>query len=238
MKVLLRLFNSSLGQKYLMAGSGLALFLFVVGHLLGNLQFFLGPETLNRYAAMLHRNPGLLWAVRIGLLVVVALHMATGVRLWWLNRCARPVAYFDAALPGASLASRTMVLSGLIIASFVVYHLLHFAVRVDAINLTGQDFAVFEYRGRDGTVMHDVFRMMVAGFSSPWVSGFYLLSLALLCLHLSHGLSAWVQSFGLKGWQGAPWVDRAAMVVAWAIFAGYAAIPVAVLLGYGKEVLR
>src|SRR6266404_9015782 len=127
-----------------------------------------------------------------------------------------------------------MLMSGLIVAAFVIYHLLHFTVQAKSINFTGQDFVSF----RDTKGRHDVYRMMITGFSHPLVSGFYLLAMGLLCLHLSHGVGAMFQSVGWKNQAYGPWLDRFAKTAAWLIFLGYASIPVAVLLGYGKDVMR
>ncbi len=232
MNIIAHLFKSSLGKKYLMATTGGALFLFVAGHLLGNLQFFLGPEVINRYGHFLQTNREILWPARLGLLVMVALHIWSAVKVSAENRAARPVPYADWNPTVASYASRTMLMSGLIIAAFVIYHLLHFTLQAKSMNFTGQDFVAF----RDAKGRHDVYRMMVTGFSSPPVSGFYVLAMGLLCLHLSHGIGAMFQSMGWKNDVYGPSLDRFAKVAAWLIFLGYDSIPIAVLLGYGKEV--
>ncbi len=231
MNILANLFKSSLGKKYIMAISGGALCLFVVGHLVGNLQIFLGPKALNRYGAFLQSNKEILWPARVGLLLMVALHIWAAAKLSAENKTARPIRYADHPMPvAASYASRTMLMSGLIVAAFVFYHLLHFTVQVRGLNFTGKDFLALH----DAEGQHDVFRMMVAGFSQPVVSGFYILGMGLLCLHLSHGLSATFQSIGLKNETCGPRIDRFARGAAWLIFLGYISIPVAVLLGYVK----
>jgi succinate dehydrogenase / fumarate reductase cytochrome b subunit len=234
MNILSNLFTSSLGRKYIMAFSGAALFLFVIGHLLGNLQVFLGPNQINAYGHFLQTTPEILWPARAGLLIMVALHIWSAVTLSAENKTARPVPYAAWNPTVASYAARTMLMSGLIIAAFVVYHLLHFTVQARSINFTGQDFVAL----RDARGRHDVFRMMITGFSFPLVSGFYVLAIGLLCLHLSHGASAMFQSMGWKNEVYGPLIDRSARVAAWMIFLGYSSIPVAVLLGYGKEALK
>ncbi len=234
MNIITNLFNSSLGKKFIMAITGLALFLFVALHLLGNLQIFLGPEALNRYGHFLQSNPEIIWPARIGLLLMVALHIWSAIKLSAENKAARPISYANAPAPvAASYASRTMLMSGLIIAAFIIYHLLHFTAQLQAINLTGKNFAgLFDSQGR-----HDVFAMMVTGFRQPLVSGFYVLAIILLCLHLSHGVSAMFQSLGLKNKTYAPLIDCFAKVTALVIFIGYISIPLAVLLHLiGKEI--
>ncbi len=220
-----------------MALSGCALFLFVIAHLLGNLQIFLGPEALNRYGHFLQTTPELLWPARLGLMALVVVHIVCAAKLTAENRAARPVPYARHEIVAASYASRTMMMSGLILAAFIVYHLLHFTVMAPGVNLTGRDFAArpafADVQGR-----HDVYKMMIVGFHQPVVSGFYLVAMGLLCLHLSHGVSAMFQSLGWKDRRYGPFLDRSAQAVALVIFLGYGSIPVAVLLGYGKEVLR
>jgi succinate dehydrogenase / fumarate reductase cytochrome b subunit len=107
-------------------------------------------------------------------------------------------------------------------------------VQVQNINFTGRNFVTLE----DPQKRHDIFKMMVLGFSNPWVSGFYILGIALLCLHLSHGVSAMFQSLGWKNTVYGPFLDTASRWVAWLIFLGYVSIPISVLLGYGKEALK
>jgi succinate dehydrogenase / fumarate reductase, cytochrome b subunit len=234
MKILTNLFESSLGKKFIMAVTGFVLFLFVVGHLAGNLQIFLGPEAINRYGHFLQSNPELIWPARLGLLVMVGLHIWSAAKLSLENKAARPVGYGQWQPVASSYASRTMLLSGTIIFIFILYHLLHYTVQVQAINLTGRSFVDFT----DPENRHDIFRMMVVGFHNPLVSGFYVLGMALLCLHLSHGVSSMFQSLGWKNEPYRPILDQAARAIALLIFVGYASIPVAILLGYGKEALR
>jgi len=234
MNIFTRIFESSLGKKYLMAVTGFLLFLFVVGHLVGNLQVFLGPEAINRYGHFLQSNYELVWPARIGLLFMVGLHIWSAASPSLENRAARPVQYAVYEPVGSSYASRTMLMSGLIVLAFIIYHLLHFTVQTQYLNGTGQNFTTF----MDPEKRHDIFKMMVVGFNNGWVSGFYILGMALLCLHLSHGISSMFQSIGWKSEAYRPFLDNAARVVAVLIFLGYSSIPVAILLGYGKEALK
>ncbi len=226
--------QSSLGKKYVMAMTGFALFGFVILHLLGNLQIFLGPNQINRYAQFLQANVELVWAARVGLLLMAALHILSAVLVSIENKAARPEPYGYYQAVAASYASRTMLMSGVIVAVFVLYHLLHYTVQVQAINLTGQDFKHFDEVLAGGHKRHDVYRMMVVGFSNLWVSGFYVLGMALLALHLSHGASSMFQSIGWKNGPYGKWIDRMAGVAALIIFLGYCSIPAAVLTGLVK----
>lgn len=214
-----------------MAATGAALVGFAVGHMVGNLQVFLGPEAINRYGHFLQSTPELLWPARIGLLTMVGLHIWSAIRLSAENRAARPTGYAGAPSPkAASYASRTMLMSGLIIVSFIIYHLLHYTVQVPAVNLKGADYT----RLVDASGHHDIYRMIISGFSHPLVSLFYLLAIGLLCLHLSHGIQALFQSLGLKNKAWRCFFDRLAVIGALVLFAGYASIPIGVLIGIIK----
>ncbi len=239
MNVLVRLFRSSVGKKLVMAVTGVGLVLFVCGHMVGNLQIFLGPEAINRYAELLQSSQELLWGVRLTLLGFVGLHVWSAISLTRENRAARPLDYDGKPAPAAATyASRTMLMSGLIVAAFIVFHLLHYTVRVDAVNMTGKSFADLHEVTESGTERHDVYKMMILGFRQPLVSVFYLVGVGLLCMHLSHGVRAMFQSLGLLTPKCAPLIERTAPIVAWILFLGYVSIPVAILLGYGKEALN
>jgi succinate dehydrogenase / fumarate reductase cytochrome b subunit len=233
MNIIDNIFKSSLGKKYIMAVTGFAMFLFVIGHLAGNLQVFLGPEAINRYGHFLQSNPELIWPARIGLLVMLVLHIWSAIKLSAENRAARPVAYENWQPVGSTYASRTMLMSGIIIFVFIIYHLLHFTAQVRYVNLTGKNFVDF----MDPEKRHDIFKMMVVGFNNPFVTGFYILGMALLSLHLSHGVSSMFQSIGWKNKAYGPVLDKASRWLAVLIFLGYSSIPVAILLGYGKEAM-
>ncbi len=212
-----------------MAGTGLALVLFVIGHMAGNLQIFLGPEAINRYGHFLQSNVEILWPVRIALLGIVLVHIWSAMSLTLANRAARPVAYHQWEPTAASYASRTMMVSGVIVAVFIVYHLLHYTAMVPAVNLTGKDFnAKPEFF--DAEKRHDIYKMMVVGFSRPLVCLFYIIGVGLLCFHLSHGASAMWQSLGWKKRPYGPCLDLAAKCGAALIFLGYIIIPISIWL--------
>ena len=233
MKVITNIFGSSLGKKYMMAVTGFVLFGFVLAHMIGNLQIFLGPEAINRYGHLLQTNVELLWPARIFLLAMIGLHIWSAIKLSAENKAARPVAYANWNPTAASYASRTMLMSGLIIFAFIIYHLLHYTAMVQSVNFTGQDFhTLTDPEGR-----HDIYTMMVMGFGKWQVSLFYIIGIALLCLHLSHGLSAMFSSIGWKNKAYSPFLENAARGVSVLIFVGYVSIPVAILVfGFGKGV--
>ena len=230
MKLVSRIWQSSLGKKYLMAISGVVLVGFVIWHLVGNLQIYLGPEAINRYGHFLQTTPELVWPARIGLLVMVTVHIVSAITLARQNRAARPTAYANQQVVASSYAARTMLMSGLIVLAFIIYHLLHFTIQVTSINFTGQDFNALV----DAKERHDIYRMMVLGYQRPLVSGFYVVAIGLLCLHLSHGVSSMFQSLGLSNRVYEVWLSRLAVTLAVLIFLGYSSIPAAVLLGIVK----
>jgi len=219
-------YHSSVGKKMIVAISGIILILFVIGHLLGNLQIFLGPDWINGYSQHLRDLGPILWIIRIFLLTTVIVHIYVTIRLAIDNRRARPEAYIDKQHVKATFASRHMVMSGLIVLAFIIYHIAHFTVRV-----TDRRFALLK---ADPLNHYDVYSMMVYGFQSIYVSSFYVLGLFLLALHLSHGSSSFFQSLGLNNKTLTPHLAFGGRVFAWLLFLGYTSIPIAVLLGLVK----
>ncbi len=239
MNLLTRIWRSSLGKKYVMAVTGIALFGFVIGHLVGNLQVFGNPDLINTYAHFLKSKPGLIWGARLGLLGVVVLHIAAAVTLSMANRAARPVPYAGGSAYGSAWRSRYMLVSGLVILAFIVYHLLHYTALVPGLNGTGRDFR--ELTANIPGVpekVPDVYAMMVLGFRVPWVTLFYLVAQGLLFVHLGHGLASMFQSLGLRNHVWWPRITNFARVASVLIFIGYASIPVAVLAGLGSDYLK
>ena len=210
----------------IVAITGIILIVFVIGHLLGNLQIFIGPDWINGYSQHLRDLGPLLWAVRLFLLAAVVIHIWVTVQLAIENRRARPKPYIDRQYVKATFASRHMVMSGLIVLAFIVYHLAHFTFRK-----TDPRFALLK---PDPLGHYDVYSMMVYGFQNYFVSGFYVLGLFLLTLHLSHGSSSFFQSLGLNDEKLTPRLALGGRIFAWLLFAGYTSIPVAILLGLIK----
>ena len=217
-------FSSSVGSKIVMAVTGILLILFMVGHLIGNLSVYSGPEAVNAYAKFLHSMPLILWKVRIGLLLVFVLHIWTSIRLSLKNKAARPIAYTRRDTIKATLASRTMVLSGLVVLSFVIFHLAHFTwglVTPESSNLT-------DAQGR-----HDVYSMMVLGFQNIYLVLFYLIAQGFLGLHISHGFSSAPQTLGLsQNSCTALWLRRIGVCFAILVVALYSSIPLSIWFGF------
>ncbi len=225
MSWLIDFWRSSIGGKVTMAVTGLLLFLFVIAHLLGNLQLLAGADALNTYAAFLKSKPALLWGARLGLLAVFVLHVATGLRLARQNRAARPVPYARKRYREADFESRSMVWTGLTVLAFVVYHLLHFTVGV-----TNPDhFALRDQAGR-----HDVYHMVIQGFSLPGVAMVYVIANAILFFHLAHGFRSLCQTLGIHHGRYTPWLRSLGYGLAALVAGGNVFLPLSVLTGFVK----
>jgi succinate dehydrogenase / fumarate reductase cytochrome b subunit len=217
-----RFYEAPIGKKAVMAITGVMLVGYVFAHLLGNLQIYSSDaEQINRYAGFLHNpaNAAALWAARSVLLLAVVLHIIAAIQLWLQNRAARPVGYVKKADLPASYAARTMIWSGPIVGAFVIFHVLHLTAG-----------KVLELREL-GPNMPDVRYNVITGFSNPWVSGFYILAMILLCLHLYHGMWSMFQSLGISHPRYSALVKKAAAVLAVLVAVGNCSIPIAVLTG-------
>jgi succinate dehydrogenase / fumarate reductase cytochrome b subunit len=186
------------------------------------LQVFLGPDAINRYSLFLQSLGELLWIARIGLLAMIAIHIWTAISLTLENRAARPVPYAKKEYKKASYASRTMAMSGFIVLAFIIYHLMQYTFMVTH---------PFYRNLKDPLGRHDVFSMIVFGFSRPVIALWYAIGVFLLCLHLSHGISSMFQSLGFNNESTRTRLTCAGKILSWAIFAGYVSIPMAVQAG-------
>lgn len=221
-------FKTSIGKKFVVAFTGILLLGFVIAHMAGNLQIFAGAEKINIYAKFLKDLGPLLWIARIGLLVAIFFHILFTVQLKLANNAARPVKYAKMNTKQASSASLYMIISGMTIFAFIVYHLLHFTLGV-----TNPEFLNLEY-SLNGEKVHDVYAMVVLGFQVPIISAAYIIAIGLLCWHLSHGVSSIFQTLGIDGPKANPRLKLLAYSVAAFIFIGNVSIPLAILLGLVK----
>ena len=169
--------------------TGLGLVVFVVFHMLGNLQLFQGAHALNRYAAFLRDMPILLWTARIGLLSMAVFHIGLAVQLSVRNRRARPVGYLIHRYRQASIASRTMAISGMTLLVFLGFHLLHLTAGVI-------DPAFSDHLDAEGH--RDVYGKVVHAFQNPFMVIIYLAGQVGLGLHLTHAISSSVQTMGFE----------------------------------------
>ena len=220
------LWGTMVGKKVVMAVTGVVLVGFVIAHMVGNLKIFLGKEAIDSYASFL-RTMGeplvpyetLLWTARLILLVSVVLHIVAAVQLTQMNWAARPRGYATKRSIATSYAALTMRWSGVILALFVVYHLLH--LTVGAVGFQPGGFHHLQ-----------VYDNVVAGFSVWYVSLLYILAMAALCLHLDHGAWSMFQTLGLNNARMSVALRILSRVVAILVFAGFISVPVAVLAGW------
>lgn len=220
--------SSSIGKKLIVAITGIVLVLFLAGHLIGNLVVFLGPAPFNEYAYFLHHmlHGAGIWVFRIVMLVMLAAHVIATIALTRQNRAARK-GYECQTTIQASRASRTMILSGLTILAFVVYHLLHFTVRDG--NNDYNNPALYTYL-LDGKPVHNAWKMVVDGFSVPLVTAFYVIAMTLLCSHLMHGVASIFQTLGLRSRKTEGFIKQLSIGYALFIWLGFISIPLAILL--------
>ncbi|KAA3632920.1 MAG: succinate:quinone oxidoreductase [Calditrichaeota bacterium] len=212
--------NATVGKKILMAITGFLIIGFVIVHLVGNLQIFIGQHQLNVYAETLQNMGALKWAFRIALLVFFLVHIWKGIVLWLENRSARPVSYTKETNQESTLASRTMIYTGALIVFFVAYHISHFTL-LDC-HPEYQSLPLVDGR-------FDVYSMIILGFSEPLIAALYIIFVGLVAFHISHAFSSLFQTLGLTKPELLKRLRLFGALLAWLIFLAYASIPVAVL---------
>lgn len=233
----LAIFRSSVGAKVLVAVTGILLTGFVIVHMLGNLQIFLGQEKINAYAKFLKDLGPLLWVARVGLLAVFLLHVVTAIRLQRSASEARPVPYAYKKDIQSTVESRYMIQTGLVILFFVVFHIAHYTLGLvqQAQIETGVYVNVLDLRDAQGR--HDVYNMMIFGFRNPGLAVLYLAAQAMLLLHLAHGVSSVFQTLGLNTPRWQPALRGLGWLVALFVVAGNFAIVIGVWAGWVQPVL-
>ncbi len=216
----MRFLKSSVGRQVMMAISGFFLLLFVVGHMLGNLTIFGGPGAINSYAEKLHRLGPLLWAERLFMLAMLVIHVGFGIVLTLENRASKPEKSASQRWLRATFAGRSMIWTGLLLLAFIVYHLLHFTFRV----IPGVATSV------DALGRFDVHAMVVNAFRSVPVAAVYVVAMAILLLHVSHGAQSFIQTIGWNDERTLPKFEKAAKWLAWILLIGFSVIPLAILV--------
>ncbi|MCO4761947.1 MAG: succinate dehydrogenase cytochrome b subunit [Myxococcales bacterium] len=222
-----RLLGSTIGMKILMAITGFIWIGFVLGHMVGNLQILLpmpedGIHAINKYAAMLKATGGLLWAVRFGLLAAFAAHVWAAIVLSKRNRAARADSYAVSNNIQAKPSSYYMLITGLVILGFIVFHLAHFTLGLVQPEAFGHHLA---------NGMHDVYTMFILGFRNPVYAGLYIVANVLIGMHLHHAVTSMFQTLGLRTPKYQQYIDMAGPAVASVAIVGNVLMPVAVLLG-------
>ncbi len=218
-------YGSSVGKKITVAVTGALMVLFTLGHMIGNLQIFEGPgehggkAKLDKYAELLRIEPGFLWLIRIVLLVTVIVHVITIIQLTLENKRARGGAYAMKKAQAATISSRTMFWGGLVLGAFVVFHLLHLT--------TGTVFPQYYEHLR-------VYTNVVTSFQNPLVAGIYIVAMAVIFLHLNHGIKSGFETLGVTHPTYVNLVRRGGPILAFLIAAGFMLVPVAILAGWVK----
>lgn len=208
-------YRSSIGKKVVMAVTGAVLVGFVCVHMVGNLQTFAGPEKINAYAALLKSIPSMLWGTRIVVGLAALLHVATAIQLIVLSLTSRPERYARKRSLRANWMSRSMRITGPLLLLYIVYHLLHLTV--------GTVHPSFD--------VHDVYTNVITAFSSPAVAIPYMVAMALLGLHLGHGIWSAIQTIGIDNSRLEEPLRMVSVTLAVFIASGFMAIPVAVMAG-------
>lgn len=221
-----RWYRTSIGKKVVMAATGAVLVLYVIGHIVGNLKIFEGAAKIDSYGSFLRvvgapvfGNEQLLWSIRLVLLASVVAHIVAAVQLTAQNRAARPTRYYRKSDLNATLASRTMRWGGVLIAVFIVFHILHFT--------TGTLHPNF-HEGK-------VYQNVVTGFVQwPLVAVFYIAAMIAVGFHLYHGAWSLFQTLGLRNERNNGLLRNGARVVSVLFVLASTSIPLAVLAGFVK----
>jgi succinate dehydrogenase cytochrome b subunit len=221
---------SSIGLKVLMALSGLVLWGYLVVHLLGNLQILTRPDwVFNDYAEFLKSNFALLWTERVIVFGAMIVHAYTGIRLTKLNRRARPETYELRKPATSTLMSRTMIISGIVVLAFFVYHILHFTVGSACCAVRIMEKIPTDMGAR---VRPNAFLMVHSAFKNPAVVAVYVVGQILLFAHLLHGAVSSFQSLGGHRLFRAAAVRGLAWLIVLGIFAGNLAIPLIIFFAW------
>ncbi|MGJ8723733.1 MAG: succinate dehydrogenase cytochrome b subunit [Roseibacillus sp.] len=217
------LWNSSIGKKTVVAVTGLVFIGFLLAHLTGNMLIFAGEKSFNDYAYFLHHmgHGSVIWIARFVLLGSLILHVVATVSLVRQNKAARP-AYAHEATIGASRSSKIMIWSGLTVLAFIIFHILHYTVRVDP------ELAKI--------AKESPYQMVIVGFQNWLVVIFYTVSMVLLCSHLSHGFSSVFQTLGFRSAKTRDILDKAGKAYALLVLIGFLSIPFAIrIFGFGSN---
>lgn len=218
----MQLTQSSVGRKIIMAVTGIVLVAFVGVHLLGNSSIFVGADAINAYAQKLHSLGPFVWVFRLVMLAAFVLHLVFGIQLTLENRAATPEANVQVKRLKTGFGAETMIVSGLVMLAFVIYHLLHFTVRV-----TNPE--IYVPLGDPGMV--DVYVMMVEGFKSTLSVIIYLAAMFFLFLHVSHGFQSLFQTLGLSNDKSLPVMGMVSKLIGFVLLLGYIAIPLSIVFG-------
>lgn len=213
-------YRSTVGLKIVMAVSGLLLLLFVLQHLVGNLKVFGGQDAFNAYAEFMQSLGLIKWGARLGLLGLLAAHVASAVKLRARNAAARPSRYVVQRPQASTWYGRTMVVSGVLVLVYLTYHIAHF---------TGE---VVNYQHLvDAAGRRDIYSNFVRSLSSPITGGFYIAGNIALAFHLGHGASSMLRTLGWSQGRFRPAMEKVGPVLGLLVGAGNVSMPLACMAG-------
>jgi succinate dehydrogenase / fumarate reductase, cytochrome b subunit len=224
---ILHFINSSIGGKIIMALSGAAIIIFLLGHALGNLLIFSSQTSLNTYAHWLQQG-AFLWVFRISMLVLFISHIFLAIKVSIQNRTARPILYAISQDIQITYSAKTMLISGAFIFLFIIFHLAH---------LTMGWVSTTSLVSIDNNQMLDVYNNVVRGFQNPLISLFYIFSILVIGLHLHHGLKSLFQTLGFHNENLKQLLKSISVLVTIALLIAFTSIPLAVLFGYLPEII-
>lgn len=224
----MKFITSTVGKKLLMAVTGVMMLCFIFIHVLGNSTIYFG--WLNAYAEHLHALPPLVWAFRLVMLLVFVVHVFFGIQLSLENSAARPESYAFKKDRRATFAGKNMIWTGVLIAGFLIYHILHFTLHVTNPAISAGVGNNIDTLGRP-----DVFKMVMLSFQQTSIAAVYILAMIALALHLSHGAQSFLQTLGLNTDKTIEVFEKLSVAVAVILFIGYASIPIVILVGILKS---
>lgn len=214
----MQLLVSCVGRKILVAISGQLMVLFVIVHLLGNSSIFI-PGGINAYAEHIHALPPLVWGIRIIMLTAALVHICIGAQITLENRAANPTRYAVHRKLKATFSSMNMIWTGVLLLAFIIYHLLHFTVRLMPDVASRLSFL-------SAGPTFDVYSMVVGSFRHGGIAAIYIAAMVALFLHLYHGIQAFFQTMGWNSDRTLPHISNAGRVIAIIFLLGYSSIPV------------
>jgi succinate dehydrogenase / fumarate reductase, cytochrome b subunit len=217
----MQLFSNIVGRKILVAISGQIMVIFVIAHLLGNSSIFF-PGGINAYAEHLHAFPPLVWGARLVMATMALVHIIFGIKVTLENRRANPISYAVNKKLKATFASQNMIWTGILLLVFIIYHLLHFTIRV-------MPDVASRLSSLAAGVTFDVYSMVVGSFRHGTIAGIYVASMIVLFLHLHHGIQAFFQTMGWSNDCTLPLISRVGRIIAIIFLVGYSSIPIFIL---------
>lgn len=232
MASLINYLKSTILSKVVMAITGVLLVLYIIIHTAGNLLIYLGPDSINTYSQFLHSLGPLLWVIRVILFLALVFHIITSVYLKLLNLNAKPDKYAVKNYMKAKLTSRTMLWTGVMIFSFVVYHIMHFTMHItNPEHVKPETYSLPNAVNEVLLQRTDVFSMVVAGFQNPFISIIYIIGVIIVGFHLNHAIQSMFQTLGFNQKNYFSFIEKSSTILSIIIVVCLISIPISILLG-------